>query len=367
MKLFNMAVLKDSISMILDPTGDIENYNTTIFLHKSKIELAEKDNEFSKHIVLDVDKKNKNEKIIKFMCNQKYGTFLLDFLNADFSTAENAYNTFFVYYGVEGIGSLDDIKRKYPIEYSTRYVSTKKFLDYYSKVYELVSSDYIKYQNDLRKTVDFVFDLHEYKSTKSIDKYSKFMAYSSAINLIGQFSPQIRLGMVRSLDKELPNKMSAKQLEKLALDIENKEIRNSVLYVYESTSFLTLTYVALNDLIQNTKRNISVCQNCGRYYLQYSGKEIYCELPNQDGSPTCKSYASRKAYDIKIVEDTAELAYKREYQRRMTKVYRASEVVKPVMRMEFNSWKDKARKQLKLYRENQITADELCNWLEKNK
>ena len=67
------------------------------------------------------------------------------------------------------------------------------------------------------------------------------------------------------------------------------------------------------------------------------------------------------------MEDTAELAYKREYQRRMTKVYRASEVLKPAMRIEFNSWKDKARKQLKLYREHKITADELCNWLEENK
>ena len=367
MKLLNMAVPKDSISMILDPAGDVENYNTTIFLHKSKIELADEDNEFSQHIVLDLDKKNKNEKIMKFMCNQKYGTFLLDFLNADFSNAESAYNSFFVYYGIEGIGSLYDIKMKYPIEYSTRYVSTKKFLDFYYKVYELVSMDYIKYQQDLRKTIDFVFDLHEHKSKKNIDKYSKFMAYSSAINLIGQFTGRIELGMVRSLDKELPNEMSVNQLEKLALDIANKKIRNSVVYVYQSKSFLNLTYVALNDLIQNTKRNISVCQNCGRYYLQYSGKEIYCELPNQDGSPTCKSYASRKAYDIKIVEDSAELAYKREYQRRMTKVYRASEVVKPVMRIEFNSWKDKARKQLKLYREKKITADELRNWLEENK
>ena len=146
-----------------------------------------------------------------------------------------------------------------------------------------------------------------------------------------------------------------------------KNLGNNILYLYESTSHFALAYVALYDLIRNSKRNLSICQNCGRYYLQYSGKEIYCELPNQDGSPTCKSYASRKAYDIKIVEDTAELAYKREYQRRMTKVYRASEVVKPVMRIEFNSWKDKARKQLKLYRENKITADELCNWLEKNK
>ena len=70
MKLFNMAVPKDSISMIFDSTGDVENYNTTIFLHKSKIELAEQNNEFSKHIVLDLDKKNRDEKnrkkIIKY-------------------------------------------------------------------------------------------------------------------------------------------------------------------------------------------------------------------------------------------------------------------------------------------------------------
>ena len=365
MKLLNMAVPKDSISMIFDPYGDAENYYTTIFLHKSKIELAEEDNEFSNHIVLDLDKKDKNEKIIKFMSSQNYGKFLIDFLNADFSTSESAYNSFFVYYGIEGIGSLDDIKRKYAIEYSTRYVSTKKFLDYYSKVYELVSMDYIKYQNDLKRTVDFVFDLHEHKSQKYIDKYSKFMAYSVTINLTGQIISRIRLGIGKNLIKELPNEMNAKQLENLALDIANGKIENPNLYIYESTSFFALTYIALNDLIQNTKRNISVCQNCGRYFLQYSGKEIYCELPNQDGSPICKSYASRKAYDIKIVEDSAELAYKREYQRRMTKVYRASEVVKPVMRMEFNSWKDKARKQLKLYREKKITADELCNWLEK--
>lgn len=120
-------------------------------------------------------------------------------------------------------------------------------------------------------------------------------------------------------------------------------------------------------LIQHTKRNISVCQNCGRYYLQYSGKEVYCELPNADGSPTCKSYASRKAYDNKIIEDEAELAYKREYQRRITQVYRASELKKPLMRKDYNTWKAKARKQLKLYRENKITKEEFCEWIEKNK
>lgn len=367
MKILNMAVPKDSISMIFDALGDTENYNTTLFLHKSKIELAEKDNEFSQHIVLDLNKKDKNEKIIKFMCNQKYGTFLLDFLNADFSNSESAYNTFFVYYGIEGIDGWDDVKRKYPMDYSTRYVSTKKFLEYYHKAYDYVGIDYIKYQKDLRRTIDFTFNLHDSKTTRSIDKYSKFMAYSAAIKLTENFFSQIKLSLLKSYDKELPNEWDTKELEELALAISNKETPDLEVFHYECSSFFALTYVMLKDLLQNSKRSISICQNCGRYYLQYSGKEVYCELPNKDGSPTCKSYASRKAYDIKIVEDTAELTYKREYQRRITVVYRSNELTKPMARKTFDSWKNQARKQLKLYRENKITSEEFCDWIEKNK
>lgn len=143
MNLFNIAVPKDSISMIFYSNYDGENYSTTLFLHKSKLKLAEEDNEYSQHIVLDLNKNDKNNKMIRLMCNQNYGTFLLDFLNADFS---NAYNTFFVYYGIEGIDPCDDVQRTYPINYSNRYVSTKKFLDYYHKAYEYLSMDYIKYQ-----------------------------------------------------------------------------------------------------------------------------------------------------------------------------------------------------------------------------
>ena len=138
-------------------------------------------------------------------------------------------------------------------------------------------------------------------------------------------------------------------------------------YLYESKSHFALAYIALNDLIQNSKRNISICQNCGRYYLQYSGKEVYCELPNVDGSPTCKSYASRKAYDNKIEEDIAELTYKREYQRRITQVYRADSIKKPKMKKDFKNWKSKAREKLKLYRENKISSEEFCSWIEENK
>lgn len=72
-----------------------------------------------------------------------------------------------------------------------------------------------------------------------------------------------------------------------------------------------------------------------------------------------------KAYDNKIVEDEAELAYKREYQRRITQVYRADKDNKLIIKVEFLAWKENAREQLKLYRENKITKEEFCDWIEK--
>ena len=155
--------------------------------------------------------------------------------------------------------------------------------------------------------------------------------------------------------------------ELFAQDIASKESGNGVLYLYESTSHLALAYVALYDLIRNSTKNISVCQNCGRYYLQSSGKEVYCDLFNIDGSPSCKTYASRKAYDNKIEDDIAELTYKREYQRRITQVYRADKKQKEQMKKDFKIWKDKAREQLKLYRGNKISKEKFCNWIEENK
>ena len=82
---------------------------------------------------------------------------------------------------------------------------------------------------------------------------------------------------------------------------------------------------------------------------------------------TCKSYTSRKTYDIKIVEAVAELTYKRDYQRKITQIYRAEEPKKATMKNEFASCKSKARAELKLYREEKITADEFSDWIEENK
>lgn len=367
MNIFNINVPKDRISMIFDAFGDSENYSTTLYLYKSKINFKEEGNKYSAQLEIDLKQDTKKDKMVKQTFNKEYGSFIITFLNADFSNAESAYNSFFIYYGLEGFDSIDKIKEKYPIEYTARYVSTKKFLDYYNKAYEYVKDKYIKFQKDVRETVDFVFNLHGNESCMDLDKYSKFIAFSTYVNLANQFITQIRFGILQSTSNIISEVKDIKQVEELAYDISNKRQAIGIYYVYESTSHFALVYVALNDLIQNSKRNISICQNCGRYYLQSSGKEVYCDLFNLGGSPSCKSYASRKAYDNKIVEDIAELAYKRDYQRRITQVYRADKKQKEQIKKAFQEWKVKAREQLKLYRENKISKNEFCDWIEKNK
>ena len=367
MNIFNINVPKDRVSMIFDAFGNSENYNTTLYLHKSKITFAEENNKYSAQLEIDLEQDTKKDKMVKQIFNKDYGSFIITFLNADFSNAESAYNSFFIYYGLEGFDSIEKIKEKYPIEYTARYVSTKKFLDYYNKAFEYVKNKYVKFQKDMREVVDFVFNLHGNENCIDLDKYSKFIAFSTSVNLIKQFSAEIRLAILQSSSDGEAKVKTINEIEELAYNISNKEKDIGIYYLYESTSHLSLAYIALNDLIQYSKRSISVCQNCGRYYLQSSGKEVYCELFNLDGSPSCKTYASRKAYDNKITEDEAELTYKREYQRRITQVYRANKDNKIIDKAEFLIWKTDARDQLKLYRENKITKEEFCDWIEKNK
>lgn len=359
---------KDTISLAFDSFGDKENYNTPLYLYKSKIVRGEGLNLLSVKLVVDLNQKPNNKcELADEYLNKDYGSFLITFLNADFSNPENAYNSFFIYYGIEALNFIYKIKEKFPTEYARRYTSTKNFLNYYNKAFSLVQEDYIQFQKDMRNAIDFVFNLHDIKTNDEIDKYSKFVAYSTSVGLFDEFSARINLSIMGGTIEDSISKKTLEEIEELALKISNKSIKRDFYYLYTSTSHFALAYIFLDHLIRNTNRSIGVCQNCGRYYLQKSGKEVYCELPNLDGSPSCKTYASRKAYDERITEDIAELTYKREYQRRITRVYRTNKEDKEKVSKEFQNWKKNARKQLKLYRDGKITQEDFCNWIEKNK
>lgn len=367
MGIFDIKVPKKEISMIFDSFRDAENYSTTLYLHKAKILFEDESDIYSAYIKVDLKKDIKEDKMIKQIINRDYGSFLTTFLNADFTTAENAYNTFFVYYGLEGTTLDSCIESAFPKIYETRYASTKHFLRFYNKTYILIKEQYIEFQRKIREIIDYVYNLNQYKTGLNIDKYAKFMAYSLYVDIASHLKDEVRLRVLSDDTVTIFRLKTIEQVDRLANKIDEGSSNVGAMTVYSSNSHLSLIYTALNDLVKSSKRNFSICQNCGRYYLQYSAKEVYCDLPNLDGSPTCKTFASRKAYEERVVEDEAELAYKREYQRRITQVYRTDKENKQASREEFMIWKIKAREELKKYRENKISSYDFCDWIEKHK
>ena len=101
MNLLNINVPKDRASMILDHYTGAESYSTTLYLYKSNIVFWEEGNKYSAEMEIDLNKNPKKAKMIKQTLAREYGSFLITFLNADFSNAENAYNTFFIFSFVE--------------------------------------------------------------------------------------------------------------------------------------------------------------------------------------------------------------------------------------------------------------------------
>ena len=92
MNILNVNVPKDRISMIFDPYTEAETCCTTLYLHKSNVVLEE-GNKYTAKLEIDLDKNPKKAKMIKQIIVREYGTFIIRFLNADFSDEENAYNT----------------------------------------------------------------------------------------------------------------------------------------------------------------------------------------------------------------------------------------------------------------------------------
>lgn len=121
-----------------------------------------------------------------------------------------------------------------------------------------MKDEYIKFQKALRTTLDFVFSLHGNRTQEDLDKDSKSIACSTSINLVDQFLKYISLGILQS---EYDNKYefkTIKQIEELAYNNSKQKEKCRNYYIYESTLHLALTYMSLNDLVQKSKRNISI-------------------------------------------------------------------------------------------------------------
>ena len=227
-------------------------------------------------------------------------------------------------------------------------------------------SDYFyEHQDDLQilqekyqRLVDIIYNLHNVKMMEVGTRKQRFTVLQSiCYNGIDKHKENIFKidGIINKKktinDDELKN-MDFNEVIKLY----NKS--NNISEVFTSDYISSICECVLEHLVNDEKTAIKTCKHCGRNFIPVSRKdEIYCDLPNIDGSPTCREKGAKQTYKDKVEDDTVLLEYRRSYQKKITAIYRANNDEKPKLQEDFKNWKSEARKRIQKYKNRRITRE----------
>ena len=142
-----------------------EYYSTPLYLYS----VNRKDDFENRLLTLYFDKKEvkgrtKEEQGLKYPGNmyfpyvERFGMFLLRFLNANLETYESAYETFFFAYGFE---ILKDIDENYTFELKGKYENDEVYLNQMEKIYNDLQYKIQEIQEEMKAFVNYVFNLDE--------------------------------------------------------------------------------------------------------------------------------------------------------------------------------------------------------------
>lgn len=88
--------------------------------------------------------------------------------------------------------------------------------------------------------------------------------------------------------------------------------------VYTSTKLRSICFTILDQLVRQENLPIKTCQICGRYFIPtFRQNEIYCDLPNVDGSATCREKGATINYKKNLESVPALGLYRRCINRRL--------------------------------------------------
>ena len=284
-----------------------EYYATPLYLYNVNRKRIDKNIETRLCLELEKDisktKLNKKKEIARHPATiyihyvENLGAILINFLNADFTTYETAYNTFFYAYGYELI------KEYVPYQYTknNEFIDDIEFRKIIKDIYDTSSDSLIEWQENFKKCVDFVYNLNGNEDLKEENKLSKFIAFTIKDSDFYTYSQGIEVITDNYIN--IHNKHHYDTLEKLIKEIDNKNQELELHNVYTSNNLTSICFMVLDQIVRHENLQIKTCLNCGRYFIPtYRQNEIYCDLANVDKSPTCREKGAGEQYRKKFRE-----------------------------------------------------------------
>ena len=345
-----------------------EYYSTPLYLYS----VNRKDDFENRLLTLYFDKREvkgrtKEEQGLKYPGNmyfpyvERFGMFLLRFLNANLETYESAYETFFFAYGFE---ILKDIDENYTFELKGKYENDEVYLKQMEKIYNDLQYKIQEIQEEMKAFVNYVFNLDEQEELKEYTHSQRFAVY--LIKHKGQAHTYNRN------DNIIQDSYSNKNLElshlndKQLLDsFKNNTMLVSMIDTHQSNDLSAICYAVLEELVKTTNNPIKKCQNCGMYFIPNSRlDEIYCDYPKANGK-TCREQGAVQAYNERLKQNKALAEYRRLYQLKSMAVGRNKD--NKQMKKDFDKWKKDAKDRVNKLKHGVLTEDEVYEWLINNK
>ena len=345
-----------------------EYYSTPLYLYS----VNRKDDFENRLLTLYFDKKEvkgrtKEEQGLKYPGNmyfpyvERFGMFLLRFLNANLETYESAYETFFFAYGFE---ILKDIDENYTFELKGKYENDEVYLNQMEKIYNDLQYKIQEIQEEMKAFVNYVFNLDEQEELKEYTPSQRFAVY--LIKHKGQAHTYNRN------DNIIQDSYSNKNLElshfndrQLLDSFKNNTMLVSMIDTHQSNDLSAICYAVLEELVKTTNNPIKKCQNCGMYFIPNSRlDEIYCDYPKANGK-TCREQGAVQAYNERLKQNKALAEYRRLYQLKSMAVGRNKD--NKQMKKDFDKWKKDAKDRVNKLKHGVLTEDEVYEWLANNK
>lgn len=344
-----------------------EYYSTPLYLY-NVLRKNREDDETRLYLELEKSisntKLNKKKEVIRHPSTiyihyaESIGMLLIRLLNADFSSYQSAYDTFFFAYG------LELIKDYTPYQYlNNEFITDKEFMEILENTYNTCYDVLIEIQDNFRKCVDFIYNLNGNEELKDESIYSKFVAYTIK-NDIYTYSQDTEVILDNYIN--MHNYHIHKPLKKLIEEVNNKNPNLELHNVYTSTRLRSICFTILDQLVRQENLPIKKCQICGRYFIPtFRQNEIYCDLPNVDGSATCREKGATINYKKNLESVPALGLYRKIYQQKVMTVYRNKDDKK--LKKKFDIWKKEAQSKIKLFKQGNLDEDTLYKWMEDNK
>ena len=298
---------------------------------------------------------------------KKIGTFLLEFLNLDFTDilhlnyflinyflvsfiAKNKNYLYFEYYR--------NIDLTFEIMDNPKIILSEEEIIKYSEEAKLLYFSFIEsapyvFKNIVDKVYfKTLFEASTEKNSdyKKLNKLKDNETYESILNDIAENFKDIKMNF---------------DLDNFFLNAIPNESKNNIKYYYSSDDFACLLFVSMKEFMNNKKSfRIIKCKNCDYYFIPKTAhKTLYCDEIFENGK-TCKEYVENLAFGRNFANDPLCKRYRNRYKNLQKQASLSSN---PNVLPLYEKYKVIGAVMLDKYQHGKISSKEFEKWIDSMK